>query len=322
MPSVARTCAFLLPLTLALAACGQGTPEDDQGETPAESGAGSTLTVISSFYPLEWLTQEVAGDLAEVSVLTSPGADPHDVELTPRTVGSIGSADLVIYSAGMQDAVDDAVSSQAIDHALDVAPSADLLAAGEDTHAHDEHAEEEEGHDHGPEDPHFWLDPERYGHVAEAIAQRLGEVDPDNAQEYTDNAADVVSELTSLDEEFAGGLQTCESRDLVTTHEAFGYLAQRYDLNQMGITGISPEAEPSPARLAEVSSQVDRLGVTTIYAEPILTDAIASTIARETGTRVLTLDPLEGVTDASAGEDYLEIMRANLESLREGLGCS
>lgn len=309
-----------LPLLLVLGACGSdaGTGDDTAG---GGAGGDAGLQVMASFYPLQWLTEQVAGEHAEVTMLTSPGADPHDLELTPQAVGSVGSSDLVVYSAGMQAAVDDAVSSQAQDTSLDVAPSADLLTAEEEGHegeSEEEHAE----HDHGPEDPHFWLDPVRYGQVGEVIAERLGELDPAHAEDYTANAAEVVAELDALDEELSTGLATCESRDLVTTHEAFGYLAARYDLHQMGITGISPESEPSPARLAEVSSQVEELGVTTVYAEPILTDAIASTIARETGTTVLTLDPIEGLTDASAGEDYLEVMRANLDSLRDGLGCS
>ncbi|MFK5689893.1 metal ABC transporter substrate-binding protein [Ornithinimicrobium sp. LYQ92] len=309
-----------LPLLLVLGACGDDAGNGDDTAGGADGGDAG-LQVIASFYPLQWLTEQVAGEHAEVTMLTSPGADPHDLELTPQAVGSVGSADLVVYSAGMQAAVDDAVSSQAQDSSLDVAPSADLLTAEEEGHegeSEEEHAE----HDHGPEDPHFWLDPVRYGQVGEVIAERLGELDPEHAEDYTANAADVVAELGALDEELSTGLATCESRDLVTTHEAFGYLAARYDLHQMGITGISPESEPSPARLAEVSSQVEELGVSTVYAEPILTDAIASTIARETGTTVLTLDPLEGLTDASAGEDYLEVMRANLDSLRDGLGCS
>lgn len=114
----------------------------------------------------------------------------------------------------------------------------------------------------------------------------------------------------------------CRSRELVTTHEAFGYLAHRYDLHQIGITGIAPESEPSPARLAEVTAQVSELGVGAIFAEPILTDAIARTVANETRADVLVLDPIEGITDASAGTDYAEIMRANLDALREGLDCS
>ena len=131
-----------------------------------------------------------------------------------------------------------------------------------------------------------------------------------------------MEELTDLDQAFTEGLASCESRDVVTTHEAFGYLADRYDLHQHGITGINPEAEPSPARLAEISAQIRRNETTTVFAEPILTDAIARTVAQETGAEVLILDPVEGITEDSAGEDYLSVMRANLEALREGLGCS
>ncbi|WP_151526568.1 metal ABC transporter substrate-binding protein [Serinicoccus kebangsaanensis] len=320
MPRFSRALALASTLTLGLSACGAAAG-DDAGAGASEDG----LQVMTSFYPLQFVTERVAGEHAEVETLTSPGVDPHSLELSPRAVGSLGSADLVVYSAGMQAAVDDAVASQVGDTALDVAPAADLLETGESEEEHDEHEEghdDEEGHDHGSEDPHFWLDPERYGHVAETVADRLGEVDPDHAADYEANAAALVEELQVLDEEYADGLAECTSRDLVTTHEAFGYLAQRYDLHQLGITGISPEAEPSAARLAQISAQVEELGVSTIYAEPILTDAIAQTVAQETGAQVLTLDPLEAITEDSAGADYLEVMRANLQALGEGLGCS
>ena len=339
MPISPRPVLVASSLALVLAACGGTTTPEGSADAGAEGSA--SVEVTASFYPLEYLLTRVAGDHAEVSTLTAAGIDPHDLELSPRDVGSLGQSDLVVYSAGMQPAVDDAVASQAADNSFDVSESADLLAVGESEEEHDEHAGEseeehaehadeedaaaEEGHDdhgHGGEDPHFWLDPERYGDVALAMADRLGEVDPDNAQSYTSNAEAVVADLDALDEEFATGLADCTTRDLVTTHEAFGYLAARYDLDQVGITGISPESEPSAARLAEVTAQVDELGVGTIYAEPILTDAIADTVATETGAQVLVLDPLEGITDASAGEDYLEVMRSNLSALQEGLGCS
>lgn len=367
MPSLPRRLALpLLPLTVVLGSCGSAGTAGNGAEGEGEgTDGGARLEIVTSVYPVQWLTERVAGDRADITVLTGAGADPHDVELTPRVVGSLGSADLVIYSSGLQPAVDDAVASQAADHALDVAESADLVAldetaqehAGhtedgtesEDDHAdhgtesqedhaddsadgdHSENAEDGEdsedsedhdGHDHGAEDPHFWLDPERSGHVAESIATELATLDPESAQTYEANAEALVAELAALDEEFAAGLADCEHRDLVTSHEAFGYLADRYDLHQIGITGISPESEPSPARLAEVSATVADLGVRTVYAEPILSDAIARTVAQETDARVLTLDPLEGITEASAGDDYLEVMRANLASLRDGLGCS
>jgi zinc transport system substrate-binding protein len=362
-----RALLACLPLTLALSlsACVTTADEGDEGQGSAAEGSvdatdpdattapaagqddveeAEPLVLVASFYPLEWLSVQVAGDRAEVTTLTAAGVDPHDVELTPRTVGTLGSADLVLYAAGMQPAVDDAVAQQAQGHSLDVTTTIEMLEnAGEDSHddhGHEDHADDghdghghghghdedhtDEGHDdhdHGPEDPHFWLDPERYGQVAQEIAAELGQLDPDHAELYETNAAELVAELDRLDQEFDDGLADCASRELVTTHEAFGYLADRYDLTQTGVTGIAPESEPSPARLAEVAAMVQERGISTIYAEPILTADIAQTVARETGAQVLVLDPVEGVTDASAGTDYLEIMRANLQSLREGQSC-
>jgi zinc transport system substrate-binding protein len=347
-----RTLLALLPLGLGLAACGEDTGRVAGGDQPA--GDGDQLTVVTSFYPVEFLASRLAGEHAGISTLTSPGVDPHSVELTPRQVAALGDADLVLYSAGMQPAVDRAVESEAGDRAIDLAAHADLLLIGETPdehqgHSHDEQDEGDPGHDeqdaahesgpghdeqdhdeddahdgheHGPEDPHFWLDPERYGQVAEVVAAELSTVDPDHADSYEANLELLLTDLEALDQEFTDGLAQCRSRDLVTTHEAFGYLAHRYDLHLTGITGIAPESEPSPARLAEVTAQVRELDVRTIFGEPLLRDDIARTIAHETGTQVLTLDPIEGVTDSSAGTSYPEIMGANLEALRQGLECS
>ncbi len=346
----ALTGALLLPVVLA--GCSQAGG-DGGDAAPAGGGDGddAVLSVVASFYPLQYLAGRVGGDHVEVSTLTPPGIDPHDVELSPRTVGSIGSADLVVFESGMQPAVDEAVAQQAPDHSFDVTPAADLLALGETQDQHDGHSPEDEdhdhdhaseddpdhagedehadeghveddGHDHGAEDPHFWLDPQRYGDVARALAEELATVDPDNAQAYQDNADALVADLEELDEELAAGLRSCESRAVVTTHDAFGYLGARYDLDVTGITGITPESEPSPARLAEVSALVSSLEVSTVYAEPLLSPAIARTVATETGAQVLTLDPADGLSDTGGGSDYLDIMRANLETLREGQGCS
>ncbi|SOC54963.1 metal ABC transporter substrate-binding protein [Ornithinimicrobium cerasi] len=302
---------------LVLGACGQPA---DTGGAAAEDPA--RLQLVASFYPLEYVLGRVAGDRAEVTTLTAAGVDPHDVELTPRTVGTLAGADLVVHAAGLQPAVDDAVAAQAPDTSFDVLPAADLLVLGESEEEHGAHADEhEDEHGHGAEDPHFWLDPQRYADVADAVADRLAEVDPDGAATYRENAADLRADLEALDTELAEGLAGCRTRDVVTTHEAFGYLGARYDLDVVGITGISPESEPSPARLAEVADLVADLGIGTLYAEPLLPGGIAETVARETGATVLELDPVEGITEASAGADYLEVMRANLAALRTGQGC-
>ncbi len=296
--------------------------------------------MVVSFYPLEWAATRIAGDHASVQTLTAPGAEPHDIELTPQGVADVQSADLVVYSAGLQAAVDQAVDTQAADHALDVNDAADLEETGAaDDHEHEADEEEEqadEGHsgeehadehdeDHADDDgldPHFWLDPARMGTVSSDIADRLAEVDPDHAQDYRTNADTLVQELTKLKDDFDTGLASCEQQDMVTSHEAFGYLAHEYGFDQVGITGISPDAEPSPARLAEVTRIVKESGVDTIYSEVLIGTDIAQTLASETGAQVLVLDPVEGLTDASAGDDYIEVMQANLDALREGQHCS
>lgn len=311
-----RRCTALLALAGlgALAACG-----DAGGPDP---GAAGGVEVITSIYPLTYVVERVGGEAGpEVTSLTAPGADPHDLELTPRQIGSLSGADLVVHAGGMLAPVDDAIAQQAGDSALDVAPVADLL----DGEGHDEeHGDDEghEGHDHGALDPHFWLDPLRMADVGDAVAERLAQTDPDGAEDYRANAADLRADLEELDADFASGLADCTSRDIVVSHTAFGYLAERYDLHQIGITGLTAEAEASPARLAQITRQVQDSGVDTVYAEVILGSDLAEAIARETGAEVAVLDPVEGITEESAGADYLEVMRANLQTLRTGQGCS
>lgn len=325
MTSRRASAPALLSLAALLTSCGGSAPEGagDGGQT---RGSEATLTVAAGFYPLEFVLEQVAGDLVEVVSLTAAGVDPHDLELSPQEVARVGEADLVVYAAGMQPALDQAVGQQAPDSSYDVTEAADLVATG--TASGDEHADDEgedghaEEHEHGDEDPHFWLDPERYGAVATAVAEQLAELDPDHAQEYRDNAAAMVEELGALDEEFAQGLADCRSEAVVTSHAAFGYLTDRYGLRQVAITGLSPESEPSPARIAEISQTVREQGVDTIYAEVLLGEELAQTVAAETGADVRLLDPLEGLTDASPGSDYGEVMRANLATLREGQDCS
>ena len=171
-------------------------------------------------------------------------------------------------------------------------------------------------------DPHFWLDPVRYAAVAQAVADRLGTVDPEHRADYAARAKAFKARLAALDGEFRRGLAHCASTSIVTSHNAFGYLARRYGMSQVGITGLSPEAEPEAATLARVATYVKEHHVSTIYAETLVSPAIADTVARETGAKVATLDPLEGLTSSSAGADYFAVMRSNLAALRAGQGCS
>lgn len=285
-------------LLLVAAGCTDGSDGDEAGR----------VQVAASFYPLAFVAEEVGGALVEVDNLTPPGAEPHDLELSAGQVRDLSEADLVVYlGGGFQPSVEDAIAE--VDGEV-----VDALASQEELL--EPPASEE---DEGPFDPHVWLDPERTAAIARSLGDRLGEIDPDNADAYRSNAAALESSLEALDAEYEDGLAECERRSVVTSHEAFGYLAAAYDLEQVGIAGIDPEAEPSPRRLVEVAEFVERTGVTTIFFEVLVSPDVAETVAEETGVKTARLDPLEGPPEEG---DYFTAMRANLEALRQALGCS
>jgi zinc transport system substrate-binding protein len=299
--SVAATATVV---ALLLAGCSTDDP----------AGVGDTVDVVAGFYPLQFVAERVGGDLVAVSNLTKPGAEPHDLELAPQDVGSVADADLALYLSGFQPAVDEAISTSAPDTGFDVTQYADLSLTF--TPIDEGTAEDEED-----VDPHFWLDPMRLADVADAVAERFAAVDPAHADTYSANATALHEELLELDNEMLDGLASCESRDIVTSHNAFGYLADAYDMNQIGITGLTPESEPNPQTLADVTDFVERNDVRTIYYETLVSPDIANTVAAATGARTAVLDPIEGLSDESLGDDYLDIMRANLDQLREGQPC-
>ena len=325
-----RTLALVVAAGLSLAACGSSS--SGMGSGGGSSGDNGPLRVVTSFYPLQYAVEQVGGDAVTVTNLTKPGAEPHDLELNPRDVAAVVDADLVVYLSGFQAAVDDAVASEAADRAFDVAPAARLGRTGVDgEHTGGEQAsrdlavEGRAGDEHAGEevtDPHFWLDPTRLADVGDAVAERLAAVDPARADAFTANAAAFRADLRALDAEFAAGLGSCANTDIVTSHRAFGYLAQRYGLTQVGITGLSPGAEPDAATIGEVADFVAENEVATIYYETLVSPAVAETVAAETGAKTAVLDPIEGISDASAAQDYVGVMRANLAALRAGQPCS
>jgi len=302
---------------LPLAACGS-------------SGDDGKPTVVASFYPYAYVAEQVGGDLVDVQNLTSPGVEPHDLELRPKQVAAVQDADLVIYQHEFQAAVDDAVD-QAGRKASGTVDVADLvkLHAGTDEHEDDEHeAEDEHGHedehdhDHGALDPHAWLDPHNLEPVAQNVADKLAALDPDHADTYRANADRLIAELQKLDADFAAGLADCERNTIVTSHAAFGYLAARYGLEQLPIAGIDPSNEPSGRQLAMITDEVKQHGITTVFTEELVSPANARTIASATGVKVATLDPIEGLGPDTKDETYLTLMRHNLDALREANSCS
>ncbi|MEO5877849.1 MAG: metal ABC transporter substrate-binding protein [Streptosporangiaceae bacterium] len=296
LKSLASAC--LTAALLATAACGSDT-----------AAQGGKPDVIASFYPLAWVTGQIGGQNVSVSTLTKPGTEPHDLELSPRQVAQISDSAFVVYLRELQPAVDDAVSRQAADKSLDAAAQVrTILFAGQSG-----------GGGKASYDPHLWLDPVRLATVAKAVGDRLARIDPGHAADYRTGTSRLVGELTSLDGEFERGLASCTRKTIVTSHEAFGYLADRYGLRQVGITGIGPDGDPSPHRVAELTELVRKEGISTVFTETLVSPKTAQTLADEAGVRTAVLDPVEGVT--AAGQDYLSVMRENLTVLRAALTC-
>jgi zinc transport system substrate-binding protein len=279
-------CVGVVALSLATAACG--------------GDASDKRTVLAAFYPLAFAAEQVAGADVEVTTLTPPGAEPHDLELTARDVGRVRDASLVVYvGRGFQPALERALDDRE-GLSLDVLQEVELLpGSGEG----------------GSVDPHVWLDPLRFESIARRIAGALGQP----------TAADALAtRLRGLDGEYRRGLARCERRELVTSHAAFGYLARRYGLEQVPLLGISPAAEPAPKEVERLVRDVRTTGATTVFSEKLLSPRLAETIAREAGAATAILDPLEGLTseELDAGADYFTVMRENLAALREALACT
>jgi zinc transport system substrate-binding protein len=285
VPGVKTRIVLTLIAVVTLVGCG-GDSQSDK------------TTVVAAFYPLAFAAQEIGGAGVSVTNLTPPGVEPHDLELSAGDIQRIGDADVVLYlGSGFQAGLEKAIDSTS-------ANAVDLLAVVKTRKRGDEHGV----------DPHVWLDPIRYAAIAERIGNALGR--PTEARGFADR-------LRALDRDFRRGLASCDHHEIVTSHAAFGYLAGRYGLKQVAITGLSPEAEPTPRDLEQVVDEVRAVGATTVFFETLISPRLAETVAREVGAQTAVLDPIEGLTEkeASAGEDYFSVMRENLAALRKALGC-
>lgn len=280
-------------------------------DSARKSGGDGELTVVTAFYPLQFVTQRVAGDLVDVGVLTRPGQEPHDLELSPKETGEVALADLVVYEKGLQASVDAALTQSSAE-TVDAAAVAGLEPMGHDGH--------DDNHDHGDLDPHFWQDPLKLAKVADAVADRLATLDPAHSSTYRANVEALDADLTKLDQEYAAGLAHCERDTIVVSHDAFGYLG-RYGLHIEPIAGLSPDAEPTPADLGRLQQLIRSDGITTVFGERLVPAELSHTLAKDMGITTAILDPIEGLTDQTAHDDYLSLMRANLKALEEANGC-
>ncbi|MFF8692511.1 metal ABC transporter substrate-binding protein [Streptomyces sp. NPDC015144] len=285
----------------------------------ADGKKGDGLDVVASFYPMQFLAERIGGEHVSVTTLTKPGQEPHDLELSPRQIGGLTDAGLVLYLKGIQPAVDDAIGLSGAKHVLDASTLTTLEDHGTEVGA-DDHGHEHHGDEAGA-DPHVWLDPVKYAEVAKGVGKSLEKADPAHAADYRKNTTALVARLDELNTAFEDGLRSTATRTFITTHSAFGYLAERYGLTQEGIAGVDPEADPSPARINEIHAIAKKDKATTVFFETLASDRTARTLAKDTGLRTDVLDPLEGITKQSKGTDYLEVMRSNLAALQKALGA-
>lgn len=312
-------------VVLASSALLAGTVLSGCGALSDDGGAGNGRRIAAAFYPLQYVAERVAGEHFEVDNLTQAGQEPHDLELKVRQTAELTEAALVVFEHGFQPAVDAAVEENAEGDVLDVADVVDLQPFAE--HEGEDHEEEghedeaEEGHDeHGDLDPHFWQDPLLMAELGDEVAKRLTDLDSEHAEDFAANADALRADMEKLDRDFTEGLSNCARDIVVVNHDAFGYLA-RYGLHLEPISGFSPGAEPTPADLGDLQELIRQDNITTVFSETLVSPKTAETLAGDLGIRADVLDPIEGLTDETKGEDYVSLMRSNLQRLTRANDC-
>ncbi|MDO5025595.1 MAG: metal ABC transporter substrate-binding protein [Trueperella sp.] len=329
-------------LGLALAACSPATDATDAAK----------LHITTSFYPLTYLVEEIAGDTVAITDLTPPGGSAHGVELSPSDIAKMQQSDLVIYAAKVAPAIDDAVAAANL-KSLNVAEYAELLpypelaartapgginddflnredeATADDDHSEhdddqdDDHAShpEEHNHDHGTHDPHFWTDPDRMAQIAPVIAKELSKLNPEQEDAYTTRAQELKTQLEDLADKYETAFEatTCRTNAFIVSHEAFGYLADGFNLVQIGVAGIDPEIEPSPARVKEIADLAKQYQVDTIFATSDAELRTVESIAEGSGLKAAVLDPVASQRDPN--KDYMAVVEENFKRLLAANGC-
>jgi zinc transport system substrate-binding protein len=317
MKTCKTTLSALTISLLVLTGCSNSQP------TASES---DKLQIVTSFYPMYDFAKNVGGEHAEVSTLIPAGVEPHDWEPTPKDIERIQQADVFIYNGGgFEHWVEQVLDSLKKDHILIIEASKGIeLMEGEkhdhDDEPHDEH-KDEHGHDEHPLDPHVWLDPVLAQTQVRTIAEGLQKADPKHRDAYQRNADAFVSQLVALDRSFKSAVESAKNKEFVTQHAAFGYLAKRYGLTQLPISGLSPDQEPSTAQMKEIVAEAKAKNIRVIYFETLVSPKVAEVVAKEIGAETAILNPIEGLTEEerNRGESYLSLMQKNLEELKKTL---
>ncbi len=298
------------------------------GGLSQETGA-EKLQVVATIYPWGFFAEQIGGDLVDVNTLVPVGLEPHEYDPSPDDLRSLYDADIFIYNgAALEPWVEDVEFDLRKDDVQLFEAAAYVELIGLEGEAEQSFIPTASAHDtgeaHTEYDPHFWQDPVRVSIVVQSLANTFANLDSENADIYQANAKVLMSELDKINGDFTLDLQSCSEKEFVVSHAAFAYLANRYGLTMIPISGISPEDEPTIKELEVISKTMEEHGLSTVYTETLLSSTFAETIGNETGALVFVLNPLEGLTqaDVDAGDNYFTIFKKNLENLKIGLMCA
>jgi zinc transport system substrate-binding protein len=287
----------------------------------AAAGNTDKFDVVASFYPMAFLAEQIGGKHVNVTSLTEPGQEPHDLEISAKQTAALQESDAVLYLKGLQPSVDEAVAQSELKTKIDAATLTTMEHHGNEVGGHADEHDDHESEELEGKDPHIWLDPVKYAEVAKGVGAAFEKADPDHADTYKTNTETLVEKLGALDDQFENGLKNTDTKVFVTTHAAFGYLAERYGLTEEAISGLDPESEPSAARVKALEKMAKADGVTTVFYETLVSDKTAKTIAADANLSTDVLDPIEGITEKSRGKDYFSVQEANLKALQAALGA-
>ncbi|MCL4339261.1 zinc ABC transporter substrate-binding protein [Patescibacteria group bacterium] len=277
-----------------------------------ETAKGDKLVVAASFYPIYFFASQIGGDKAQVFNITPPSAEPHDFEPTTQVIVKIHESNMLVMNGGNLEPWSQKLQDQLSGSNVKIV----IAGAGLTNNEMVENGQK-------IQDPHIWLDPLLAKKEAGEILAGFKETDPKDAAYFEKNAELLVSRLDSLDKEYRDGLKNCQKKDFVTAHAAFGYIAAQYGLNQVAISGVTPDEEPSSQKMAEIADLVRKENIKIIFFEKLVSPKLSQAIAAETGAKTLVLDPIEGITknETAAGQNYFSLMENNLNNLKAALDC-
>lgn len=325
----------MLAVMLVLSACGNNEKKDSKHSSDDSDHA--LLNVVTSFYPIYYMTKQIGGEQVNVVNLIATGVEPHDWTPKSKDLLTASDADLLLYhGVGLETWIDNFVNGLEKDSGVvikQVSNGIKLIDSEDDedhdhdaegeAHDHDhDHDAEDAGHNHSHDiDPHTWVSPKSARIIAANIKESLIEVDPDNKEVYESNYEELEQKLKAIDEQYEQQLANVPLRTIVVSHQSFGYVARDYQLEQIAIMGLSPNAEPRAQDIKNIANLVKDRGVKVIFFEELISDKLAKMLASEAKVGTNVIYSLEGLTtkQEQAGEDYLTLMERNLQNLVEAL---